>query len=306
MKNNILEKPILYLIGLTFLWGSSFPIMKIGLSIINSHEIIYFFRFFLATLFILPFFVVENRKKKEHWCSKRNLAFIIATSIIGHFSYYYQIKSLNYLNANYAAFITGLSIVFVPLISLVFLKTKLSKNENISILVGILGLLLISQIGFKSFKIGDFYLIVSTLLFSVHILLMGVAPISKIGYWTFAFFQTLLMSFYQLLVINKSEFYNFSMNLINNINYYQIIIFIILSLIVFFTFYIQSRYQHLVSPIKASLIYASEPVFSLLISYILLNETINTSMAIGGALILISATFTEIKIYFEKKDKYGN
>jgi len=72
-----------------------------------------------------------------------------------------------------------------------------------------------------------------------------------------------------------------------------------------FTTTLQTKYQKLVSPTKAGIVYSFEPIFAAVIAFIFLSERITSFGLLGASLIfvglIISETFDEILNYIKKK-----
>jgi drug/metabolite transporter (DMT)-like permease len=99
---------ILALLMVTLVWGTTFPAMK-DLTAYFSPVWIVFLRFALGGLLLAPFL----------WGAKRDD--LVAGALLGvllFFAYLFQVEGLALTSSNRNAFITGLNVLFVPLLGL--------------------------------------------------------------------------------------------------------------------------------------------------------------------------------------------
>jgi len=78
-------------------------------------------------------------------------------SLIGIFlflGYTFQTVGIKYTSATKAGFITGLSVVLVPIISLLFVKEKVSRNSIMGAFFALIGLWFLNYTNSFSFNFG--------------------------------------------------------------------------------------------------------------------------------------------------------
>src|SRR2546423_12059531 len=97
----------LLLVFLTFLWGSSFVVIKNVEHHISPGTLV-FLRFGIATLILSPFF----RAGKSLWLAGLELGFWLWAGFLT------QAIGLQYTAAGRGAFVTSLSVIFVPLLTM--------------------------------------------------------------------------------------------------------------------------------------------------------------------------------------------
>ncbi|MFH0906161.1 MAG: EamA family transporter, partial [archaeon] len=95
----------------------------------------------------------------------------------------------------------------------------------------------------------------------------------------------LIMTFVSKEVISISK--------INNLTIINLLITSVFSTAL--AFIIQNRFQKYLSEIQTVIIFSLEPLFTVLIAYIYLNEILTVKMLIGGLLIIIGTILVEVK-----------
>ena len=124
----------IYLLGIVVIWGSTFAIIKGILDQIMPFTFLAY-RFFWAA-FILGLIFWKRLKNINKMILKKG-------SLIGIFlflGYTFQTVGLKYTTATKAGFITGLSVILVPIISHFFIREKISKNSILGVILAFIGL----------------------------------------------------------------------------------------------------------------------------------------------------------------------
>lgn len=161
----------------TFFWGLNFHLAQISIGYLSSIGASAG-RYVFAAIGILVFYPFFARKRvtREMWHkSKQNAGWIILTGLCGVFFFnYYFFKGLETAEAINGALIIALNPVFTLVFSMFMLKARVSKIQLAGILVSLVGVAIvlsqgnISTLLTMSFNIGDFYLLIASILFSFH------------------------------------------------------------------------------------------------------------------------------------------
>lgn len=125
---------------LTLIWGSSFILMKESAKDLNGWQI-GAIRIFSAGIVFLPFALFHIR---EIPVSK--LPFIILTGLLGNLfpAFLFAIAIEKKINSSMAAILNSLTPLLVILISISFFSAKVQSKKIIGVLVGFLGLVVLS------------------------------------------------------------------------------------------------------------------------------------------------------------------
>ncbi len=276
------RKAELSLLFLTFIWGSTFPLVKTALSY-SSPLVFLILRFGLATL---VFWLIFPKK-----ISIQEKGVLKAGIIIGVFLFFgfgFQTLGLKYTAASKSAFITGLFVVMIPPLSFVILKEKIRLLSITGVILAVSGLFLLTRPKGSEFNIGDLFTFFCAVSFSFQVIFVQMYT-KKFDFNTLTFIQILITTLLALPFMLVFE----SIKL----TYHPDLLLAILVCAIFATaigLYIQNRMQKETTAIKAALIYAMEPVFAAVFSYLLLSEVLGWPGILGGGLILSGMLCSEL------------
>lgn len=266
----------------TLVWGLTFPFIRIVLSDLTPAMIV-FFRGGVSSL-ILAVFVFSNPQHRRILFKLIPIGFCLG--VLYYVSYFFQSIGLQTISSGRSAFLTNLTVVFVPLLSPLFKTGKLSKQDVISCAIALIGMFLLTNpLGQQGFATGDLWSILCAFSFAVQIQFLHVAmwryphaslPIAFLQ----LLFLTLCASFFLPFTQTKNLFHMSVMSLVA-LGYLSVVAMVI-------TTWIQTKYQHQTTPERASIIYILEPAFASLFGFLLLGETMTTVALIGGVLMILS------------------
>jgi len=148
------------------IWGGAFVVMKDTLVRLDVNSFLAW-RFIFATLLLIA---IRPRVLKQY-----NKAFLKKGVTIGLFlgsGYIFQSLGLTHTTVGKTGFITGLYVVLTPLVAAIALRKNINRWEWSSVAIATIGLALLSFKGF-SIGFGEFLVLVSALLFALHIVSLG-------------------------------------------------------------------------------------------------------------------------------------
>ncbi len=282
-------KADILLLLITVIWGTSFPLMKNVLDYIPSFAYLSL-RFIIATVVLL---VVFHKKLKL-----MNKAALIYGSLIGLMLFgamALQVSGLYFTTASNSAFITGLNVVMVPVVSAVFLRKKPGAASTIGVLMAFGGLFFLSGgLDFK-FNFGDLLTLLCAVCVTFQIILIDkftndqdAALLSVIQVGSVAVFSLITWTG----VGYKSFEFNWTV---------AITLFITGVLGTALAFAGQTIVQKNTSPTHTALIFTAEPVFGALFALIIPNsqgmvESLKLNTVAGCGLILAGMLISELKL----------
>ncbi|WP_226534795.1 DMT family transporter [Fictibacillus halophilus] len=293
------------LLLVAFVWGTTFVIVQKAIAFLEpySFNTVRFFIAAILLLFIIYFF------KRSSFQEFKNKSLLKSGMLLGFWlflGYGFQTVGLLYTTSSKAGFITGLSVVLVPLFSYVLLKQKLNWQIGISSLLAVAGLYLLTIHNRFSLNIGDGYVLLCAVSFALHIVFTGkfaksfdalcltVLQLFTVSFLSFitAFFTERWQEIFAINMLLKSE-----------------VITALLITSLFATalaFLAQTYFQSFTTPARVALIFAMEPVFAAITAFIVLNERLGSKALIGCILILFGMILSELKysdFTFKKKTK---
>jgi drug/metabolite transporter (DMT)-like permease len=265
---------ILLLLVTTFFWGITFTMVKEAIRQVD----VYVFlsqRFWLA-FFVLALISLTQKRRFNPTALKRG-------TVLGLFlfaAYAFQTVALKYTTASNAGFLTGLSVVFVPLIGFLVFRQSISKNVRWGVLWATIGLFLLCTNGTWTMNYGDLLTILCALCVAWHIIFTGeFAPVSDI-YWL----TIIQIGIVALLSTLAAQWHGHSVLIWHPEIFWALIICALFATV--FAFLVQTSTQRLISPSHIALIFCTEPVFATLYAYWAAHERLGPYGIIGAILIL--------------------
>lgn len=279
----------------TLLFAGAFIAGKLG-SGSFSPVVMTFIRIGLATLIIFPIMMF---KEKEFKASKEELILALKLGFVGMTCYHlFFFSALKYTTASNASVINASMPILTAIIATFMLNEKLPFKKKIFIGFAFVGVVLtiinwdITSLINMSFNRGDILMLCGTVSWSFYGVLIKKSNIE---------ISSLKLMSYSLLMctILISPFAIREILLYNSLNvpfrdYYSIFYMAIFPTVIGYT--IQQACIKKMGPSTAALFINLVPVFSILLSVIFLNETINPLIYLSGLIIVVSVVlFTKTK-----------
>ena len=266
----------IYLLIIVIIWGSTFALIKGVIDLIPPYTYLTY-RFLLAALILILIF--WKRMKKI------NIMILKKGSLIGIFlflGYTLQTVGIKYTTATKAGFITGLSVVLVPIISHFFIKEKINRNSVIGVIFAFIGLWFLNYGSSFSFNLGDFLVLLCAFSFAMHIISVGLFS-KKLDYILLAITQITVVFVLSLLMALIFERPAIRLSYSSDI-WWSIVITGIFATAL--AFYMQNRFQRHSTATKTAIIFSGEPIFAAMFAYLLLGEKVGLIAWAGGLLII--------------------
>ena len=271
------------------IWGWTFVLVKESVQEVTPFLFL-FARFTLATVVLVLIFrksLVKNWNWKMLWRGSLLGAALAA-------GYLFQTWGLKYTTAIQSGFITGISVVLVPLMG-VFFKERIGFGAWIGTLLSFAGLsLILIGEGFSlnelasQLNIGDLLTLFCALSFAAHILLVG-HFVDAHSYRTLLVIQiatAAVLSLGGALAFENLHF-NFSPTVWNAIAITGLFATAL-------AFWAQNKFQPLSTPTRTAIIFSTEPVFAGLFGFSLLGERLSMEQMLGAGLILFGIVLSQL------------
>ncbi|MEH7010375.1 DMT family transporter [Neobacillus niacini] len=290
-----MKKPIfadISLLFVTFIWGTTFVLVQNAISMLEPFSF-NGIRFLSAAIMLLLWLFLFERKQLVFF----NLKMLASGVFIGFWlflGYATQTIGLLYTTTSKAGFITGLSVVFVPLFSMFLLKQFPSRNAVIGVSIATIGLFLLTMTDVTSLNIGDGFVFICAISFALHIIFTGKFS-SK--------YPTLLLTVIQistvaiLSIFSSFIFEDWRKSFNSEILLSQDVLIALIITSMFATalaFLIQTNFQKYTTATRVALIFAMEPVFAAIAGYYWAAERLSYSALFGCLLIFAGMIFAEL------------
>ncbi len=269
-------KVFLYLglLAITAVWGGAFLVMKDSLVRQDVYS-------FLASRFILAAaFMFIYKPKSLIGLDRKFVKRAVLIGLLLCSGFIFQTFGLTQTTVSNTGFITGLYLVFTPLISWLLLKREIFKVQWLAVLVATIGLYLISFNGI-SVGIGEILVLISALLFAGQIVALGEWSDGE---------NTYALTLIQILV---SAVIFFALSLKDGFqlppdNAVWSAVFYTAFFATFLGFLIQTKAQSVMSATVAGVLLAMETPFALFFGLYFDNDPITLRIISGGTLVLIA------------------
>ncbi|NKE04804.1 DMT family transporter [Mesobacillus selenatarsenatis] len=282
----------LSLLFVALIWGATFVLVQNAISFLEPQSFNAVRFAFAAILLVLwlMFFEKEQLKKLD----KKLLLSGIMLGFWLFIGYAFQTLGLLYTTSSKAGFITGLSVVLVPLLMFGILKQRPSLNSIAGVSAATAGLYLLTMSDVSSLNIGDAFVLICAAGFALHIVFTGKFSSS---------YPTLLLTTVQIATVAalsaiSAVFFEdwkraFNPDVIFSTN--VVVALLVTSILATaLAFFIQTNFQKHTTATRVALIFAMEPVFAAITAYFWADERLTYSALAGCVLIFAGMVFAEL------------
>ncbi|MCB0405811.1 MAG: DMT family transporter [Bdellovibrionales bacterium] len=275
----------LLLLWISVFWGSTFTMVKGALQTIGPSTFIAY-RFTAATLLFAVFLASLGRWRRPtafEW--KAGLVMGVANGL----GFLFQTIGLQFTSAGKAGFITGLYIIFVPLLSAPLLKQRVAPFQWLGVGIATVGLGALSMNAEWRFSPGDLWVMGCAVLFALQVLAVSrYAPGQDPAVLTFV--QFIVVAAIAWVPALLTEWPPLAQPLAT----WGVIAFTAVFATVI-AFFIQMWAQPHTSATAAALIMALEAVFAAIGGWIWAGEQLTSRELFGCALMLTGMLLVELK-----------
>ena len=266
-----------------FLWGTSFPAIKIGLQHMDAYTFA-FLRFLVAVLVMLPV-ALFTRNFSVHFNKKRLILFL---GLINGLAYLLQYIGMVSTAASKASLFINLSVVWVALLSPLLLKEHLGNKKILGVTVSLVGVLLMTtNLDFSSLSqgavTGDLLVISAGILWALFIvynkpLVQDSKNLMQSLLWLLVF---TLLPLVPTAVFSFGSFASLPLDAWLAIGYTAVFCWVI-------PYYLWLKGLKNISAVTSSVVLLTEVVVAVLISTLVLGEAFTIISGAGAIFIVIA------------------
>ncbi len=265
------------LIFVTFIWGVTFPMIKDVFAYLSPVSFLAV-RFAVASLIFLPFVY-----RKLIQTNRNTIKYGVVAGVFLFIAYYLQTVGLKYTEPALSGTITGIYVVFVPIISYLYLKRRVMRIEVYSSVFAFLGLVLMSYSGLHNIAIesGDILTFIAAIFYAMQLVYISKYA-SNVDPLVFSFLQIVVVGVLSLAFM-PTDMYPLVFS------YYAI--FVIVFTAIFATFLATYVYVSALSRMnvtKVGVILIGEPIFADITSIFLFNEPVGPIEILGICIMIVS------------------
>jgi drug/metabolite transporter (DMT)-like permease len=273
------------------LWGTAFPIIKLGLATIDPVAFV-FWRFLVASVVLLVVMRVLG-KLEFKITHKKLLVFLGITNGLG---YLVQYVGMNYTTAAKAALFINLSAIWVALLSPKLLGENFSRKKIAGVLFGLVGIIFVStNLDFSGLSggelFGDAMLLASGvawaffMLYNKKVVKGSTSEVFQAMTWVLVLTMLSILPF---TVSAEARVFDLSATAWAAIVYTAIVCWVI-------PYYLWLEGLKHLSASTSSILLLSEIVVAVVASVVVLKEPVTVFSTIGALLIIIAITLVSIK-----------
>jgi drug/metabolite transporter (DMT)-like permease len=278
------------LLAMTFVWGATFVLVKEALADVST-LLFLTIRFGVAAVALAIIFR-RSFRSKNIGASVRAGLLAGACLFAG---YVFQTLGLRYTTASKAGFLTGFTTPMVAVLSSAVYRKAPQAIEAVGVVIAFAGMLLMTvPAGRVEIGGGDLLVACCAVAYALHILVTGrftrqvdmgvfmvteIAAGAAIGAAMFWWAEPVRIQWTPRLILALA---------------------VTSLLATALAFSIQTWAQRWMSPTRTALIFATEPLFSWLTSYVLVGDTLSRRATAGAAFILAGILLVELKPTFRR------
>ena len=281
----------LALLFVTIAWGASFLLTKNALDGLETFNFLAV-RFGIATLISAVVFLKALLRM-----SRKTLFLGIGVGSLMFAAYALQTAGITMTTISKSAFITGTSVLMVPMFMALFLKRMPDRSSLLGAFMAFIGLGLMTLTGGSSdagsagsLNLGDFLTLIAAVGFALYILSVGKytqvvdsVPFAIVQLGTVAVFSGITSLIFETPVVPTGG------------NTWFAIMFLAI-VCTSLAFIVQNVAQKYTTSTHTALIFSGEPVFAAMFAYVAVGEVLGTNGIIGGGLILLGMLAAELNL----------
>jgi drug/metabolite transporter (DMT)-like permease len=276
-------RAILFTVLAGVLWGTSFPVIKVGLNYVDPYMFV-FLRFLVASIIMFSILIAKRTHKFEF--EKRRIVWILG--LTNGVAYLLQYVGMSYTSAAKSSLLVNLSAIWIAILSSLALKERLGTRKTIGIVAGILGVLLITtNLNFRTLGqgmvIGDMLVLLSGIVwafFTVYNKRLISNSMEMIQFLTWTLFAT-------MLPLVPFLYFSTTIPLALPIQAWLAIAYTATFCWVI-PYYLWLEGLKQISAVSSSIILLTEVIVALGISSTLLNETLTLISGVGALLVIVA------------------
>jgi drug/metabolite transporter (DMT)-like permease len=272
----MIRRNLLYfaMLATAAVWGGSFVLMK---DAIQEQDV---YSFLSSRFLVASALMIAYRPNVFKGLSPKFIKQGVLAGVLLGGGYIFQTLGLAKTTVSNTGFITGLYLVFTPLISLIILKRKVLNIQWLAVVVATLGLFLISYNGI-SIGIGEILVLISALFYGAHFVALGEWSDGK---------NTYALTLIQIMTVSAIASICALINgyqLPPSSNVWQAVLFTAF-FATFLAFIVQTKAQSVMSATAASVLLAMETPFALFFGLVFNSDPLTMRIIAGGTMVMFA------------------
>ncbi len=268
------------LLGVTVAWGSTFVLVQ---RVVRDVPVLDFLglRFGIAALIM---FVLRPRAVTQ--LSRQEQVRGLILGLILTAGYVLQTTGLERTSATVSAFVTGLFVVFTPIVAWFLMRKAIDPLTWLGVGLAVVGLAFLTLRGW-SLGIGELLTLFGAFAFALHIVNLGRYS-TRTSAYGLAVVQLATVSIFCTVLGSVNGFTLPH----TRANWLAVIFLSIFATAI--AFFVQTWAQSVISPTRAAVVMTMEPVFATAFAVIFINEALTLRIGLGALSILAAMYLVEL------------
>jgi len=266
----------------SFFWGVTFTVVKEAVARVDVFV-------FLAQRFLAAFVLLAAIAAARG--GRLDAGALRGGGVMGAFlflSYAFQTLALRYTSASNTGFLTGLSVVLVPLLGALLFRQRIAAVLRWAVALAVLGLFFLTTNGSWALNAGDGLAAICAFCVALHLLATGRYAAGGDVWWLTAAQIGVVALCSTAVALGTGQ----KVLVWHPFLLWPLAVCVLGATV--FAFLVQTTVQRTLSPTKTALIFCMEPVFAALWAYGALGERLGAIGYLGAALILAAMLLTEL------------
>jgi drug/metabolite transporter (DMT)-like permease len=277
----VLSRADVALLCVSAIWGTTFALLRDSLRVIHPAELMAI-RFSLATVLLAAIFPKSMRSLRS---ALRSGVWLGLWLTAGYFA---QVMGLMSISAARSAFLTSTYILFTPFLAIPLARAYPGVGEILGVVLGFTGILLFSaDVGF-SLRPGDLWTLGCAIAFGIQIVVTNIVA-KKHDPVALSVIQMGVASLAGWSVVAARGGFHVTLDRVP----WGVLIYLAViatALVIALQTWALAR----TTPVKAAVLFATEPIFAALFAVAFFGEGMTTREILGGAVILLGVVVTEL------------
>lgn len=269
------------ILAITAVWGSSFVFVKNAISIITPLWFLAL-RFTLAGLLLMLW---QARNLSQ--LGKKGLKASVLAGMPLAMGYGLQTIGLMHTAASNAAMLTGIYIIFIPLLQWLYIR-RLGKGQILVSLLAFIGLCAFSLDGEARMQSGDIWVVFSAVSYAIHFLVLDkyakIYPVNLLAAAQISV-AALLLTLAALVLEPLPTAASFNPELLQTLVFTAV-------LATALAYMVQTAAQRVLPPATAAMLFTSESLFGAISGMLLLQESFSLRQLLGGLVMFACIVFS--------------
>ncbi|MFC2150792.1 DMT family transporter [Calditrichota bacterium] len=290
------------LFALCAVWGGTFPATKLAVSITNPLHFLTL-RFLIASLLILLAALVYPPLRNLFVSTYKTVGislyrYGILIGVLLFLGFLLQTVGMKYTTASRSGFFTGLLVIIVPLLALLFRSSQMPLLATMGVIPALAGIYLLADPKLGGLNLGDTLTIACAVVFALQMVVLEIAMRKVKDVLAITAVQIFTVAILGLIIslIIGLPFQ------ISATGWFAAIYTSLLGTLL--AIWMQTRYQPEVPAGYAGLIFSAEPIFAGVFAWLILEDTWSSKGLIGAGLILLGMIVSSLIVLPDRTKKH--